>query len=76
MEKKVYAIVMKVGNKYSYVFEPSDIENGGYTDIDTEWCYECRDEAEQSLQDLRCYCETRDYVNVELSIETIEDTNH
>lgn len=71
MEKKVYAIVMKVGSKYSYVFTPSDIENDGYTDLEPDWCYEYRDEAEQQLETLKGYCEARDYVNVELSIETI-----
>lgn len=75
MEKKVYAIVMKVGSKYSYVFTPSDIENDGYTDLEPDWCYEYRDEAEQQLETLKGYCEAHDYVNVELSIETITINN-
>lgn len=67
-----YAISMKVGNRYAFVFNTEDIENDGFVDIDPSWLFPTKAEAEQALSELQAYCEAKEYINVELSLEAVE----
>lgn len=73
MDNKVYAIEMTVGNEYSYVFDTYQIEtDGGFTDIEPDWCFLTRDEAEKALAEMEAFCKDKGYINCKFRIEAID----
>lgn len=73
LTNKVYAIEMTVGNKYSYVFDTYQIEtDGGFTDIEPDWCFLTIEEAEKALAEMEAFCESKGLINCKFRIEAID----
>lgn len=71
--KKMYFIVMVVGDSQRYVATTNDIEEGGSVDatLVDNFAFHTKEEAEKTMKHLSEYCKIRGYVNVEFYIEEL-----
>lgn len=67
-----HAVVMELDGKHGYVYDTSDIEDGGWVDLPEDGILS-EEEANELLAELKDYCTANGYKNVNLYVEGIKD---